>query len=282
MQTVPLPNKIFKPDPLLGWRLSPGGLIEMAFRPAVAQTVNADGWRHVPDSPVKAASNLAIYGCSFTFGTGLSDEETYPAQLQSAFPRIRILNRGIGGHGSVQNYLQFRRDVKHGLVDAAVFGIISDHRFRNVPHPQRMRQFLNRHWYEKGVDRVPTARMTRNGELQIEYVPIWQPVLLDNNIEVFLPDVYMVDQATLLVLRSICEFAKQRGIPVSLAILDQLDTEFNQLLMNSIPEVMDVSTPYDQEHTFIPHDLHPNPRANYLFAQRLIPTVQELIGRSDS
>lgn len=280
MQHAARPNQIFKPDPLLGWRLSPDCSITMAFRPEVVQTTNADGWRNVPGVPDAGLRNVGVYGCSFTYGTGLSDAETYVALLQSMFGQARFLNRGIGGHGSVQNYLQFRRDVKHGLVDTAVFGIISDHRFRNVPHPQRMRQFLNRHWYEKDVERVPTARMSREGGMVIEYVPVWQPGLVNSDFDVFLPDECMIDLATFRVLRSICDLAKANAIPVSLALLDQLDLKFNAAVLETFPEAVDVSTPYDNVHTFMPHDLHPNPTANRLFAERLKPVMKGLLGGS--
>lgn len=280
MQHAARPNQIFKPDPLLGWRLSPDCSIKMEFRPSVVQTINAEGWRNVPGAPDTASRNVGVYGCSFTYGTGLSDAETYVAQLQSDFGQVRFLNRGIGGHGSVQNYLQFRRDVKKGLVDTAIFGIISDHRFRNVPHPQRMRQFRNRHWYEKGIERVPTARMTREDTMVVEYVPIWQPALEGSDFEVFLPDERMIDLATFQVLRSICDFAKTHAIPVSLALLDQLDLKFNVAVLESFPAAVDVSTPYDDAHTFMPHDLHPNPAANRLFAERLKPVLKGLISGS--
>ncbi|MBN8290538.1 hypothetical protein JI664_01035 [Rhodobacter sp. NTK016B] len=274
--TVAKPRLLYRPDPVIGWSLTPEYSIKVGFRPDVIQTIDADGWRHVPDRP-KAGSRLGVYGCSFTFGTGLADAETFCAVLQRDLPTVRVLNRGIGGHGTVQNLLQFRRDIRKGRVDAAVFAIISDHRFRNIAHPQRMRQYLVREWHSLGVEHVPVARLNADGRVRFVYHPIWQPVIRDAEFDIFLPDEYMINAATLAVLALVQETAQAADVPLRFVLLDALDPEFSRAVMDRFPQTIDVSTPYDQEHTFLPKDLHPNVAANRLFADRLVPFVSELV-----
>ena len=273
---VDKPRSLFRPDPVLGWRLSPNHGVQVKHRPEVVQRIAPDGWRHIPRAVEPTGPRVAFYGCSFTYGTGLRDDETYTALLQHSRPELHILNRGVGGFGTVQNLLQFRRDIAAGAVDAAVFAIISDHRFRNIAHPQRMRQYLSREWYTLGVEHVPVARLNSTGEAQMVYVPIWQPVIRQANFDAFLPDDYMINAATLAVLGRVASEAHGAGVPVRFALLDALDASFTSAVCARFPDTLDVSTPYDQEHTFLPDDIHPNAKANALFAGRLMPLVDEL------
>ena len=269
------PALLFRPDPVIGWSLSPGHGVRVGFRPGVEQTIDASGWRHLPGRP-DTGPRVAVYGCSFTYGTGLADDETFTARLQHALPDIRILNRGIGGHGTVQNLLQFCRDLESGRVDAAVFAIISDHRFRNIAHPHRMRQFLTPSWQKSGIEQVPVARLDASGRVRIVYQPIWQPVIKEGGFDIFLPDDYMINAASLAVLGLVRETAKAAGIPVQFALLDALDPAFNSAVQDRFDDTVEISTPYDEAHTFLPQDIHPNTVANQLFADRLAPIVARL------
>lgn len=265
---------------MLGWALTPGYGVRVRFREDVLQTIGSDGWRTVPGSGLKDVPSLGVYGCSFTYGTGLGDAETFTALLQEDFPEFNVMNRGIGGQGTVQNLLQFRQDIRAGRVDCAVFAMISDHRFRNVPHPVRMQAFLNPEWYRIGVEHVPIARRDSLGKLSIRYVQVWQPVLQKGGFDVFLPDDHMLTSTTLAVLNEAVLLAARNNIPIRFALLDQLDPGFNEAVLTRFPMSVDVSSPHDAQHTFLPADPHPNVKANQLFAQRLRPTVEALIRES--
>lgn len=280
MKTVQKPRRTFQPHPVLGWRLSPNSRVEVKFRPGVVQTIGPDGCRAGTGSDETVAQRLAIYGCSFTYGTGLTDAETYPSRLQSNLPGVRVLNKGIGGHGTLQNFLQFRQDVQDSAVHVAVFGIISDHRFRNIAHPQRMQQYLHQEWYELGIEHVPVARQGRDGRIVVDFVSIWQPSLFRKDFEAFLPNDHMIDQATMSVLDAILDLARKHAVPVLFALLDQLDPEFNLLVTGQFSQAVDVSLPHDRKHTFMPKDIHPNAYANQRFAEALLPHVRDLLAKS--
>lgn len=269
MTVATRPRQVFAPHPLLGWRLRPDARVHVHFRPDVVQTIGADGWRTVPGRVEGRRPILAVYGCSFTYGTGLADAETFCALLQAAFPQIAVRNRGVGGHGTVQNLLQFRREVVRGEVDAAIFAMIGDHRYRNIGHPQRMKLMQAPLWYVLGVEHLPVARRSRDGRLKVDYVPIWQPSLARRDFEDFLPDERMIDEATLSVCDEVRALAAGRGIPLCFALLDQNDPTFNALMRDRFGETLDISVPHDSEHILIPHDIHPTPHANRLYAERL-------------
>ncbi|MGH1417052.1 MAG: hypothetical protein ACRBB0_26450 [Pelagimonas sp.] len=274
---VAKPRLLFRPDPVLGWSLTPNYGVRVRFRPEVVQNIDPDGWRRVPAQ--KTGPKLAIYGCSFTYGTGLTDNETYVARLQKSLPNVRFVNRGIGGHSTVQNFLQFRRDLKAGDVDAAIFAIFSDHRFRNIAHPRRMRQFLSKEWYELGVEHVPVLRQGRAGRNTIHYVPIWQPALQQGGFDVFLPDNPMIDSATLAILSEIQKLAKQHSCPIRFALLDQQDRGFNNAVRARFDGCLDISVPLDKTHSFLPQDAHPNQTANQKYASRLVKPAKDLVAQ---
>jgi hypothetical protein len=265
----------------LGWSLTPNSGVRVSFRSKIVQNIGSDGWRHVPkpEGHKNDGVRLAVYGCSFTYGTGLADSEAYVALLQQGLPDVQLLNRGIGGHSTVQNFLQFRRDAMAGSVDAAIFAIFSDHRFRNIAHPKRMRQFLSDEWYKLGVEHVPVLRQGRNGHNTITYVPIWQPAVQQGGFDAFLPDDHMIDTATLAILSEIENLARGQGIPTRFALLDQQDLAFNTVVLQRFANTVDISVPFDEQHSFMPLDIHPNPTANRLFANRLLQPAKDLIAQ---
>lgn len=277
---VSKPRLLFRPDPVLGWSLTANHGVKVQFRPDIIQTIGPDGWRNVPGAADPAGPRLAVYGCSFTYGTGLADDETFVALLQKDMPHARVLNRGIGGHGTVQNFLQFRRDIANGQVDAAVFAIFSDHRFRNIAHPKRMRQFLNMEWYDLGVEHLPVLRQGRGGKNTIAYVPLWQPTLRHRGFDDFLPDDHMIDHATLTILAEIQDLAQAHSIPVQFALLDQNDPDFNTTVQKRFTSTLDISVPLDIDHSFLPDDRHPNQTANRLFANRLCAVAKDLVAQA--
>jgi hypothetical protein len=268
---------IFRPHPLLGWSMSPGQQREVSFREGVFENIGPDGWRLVVGAPVQPRSTIAFYGCSFTFGTALRDDETFTSLLQSSFPDVAMLNRGCGGFSSAQNYLQFRKDVKGHKIDAAVFCLISDHRYRNYGHPNWMRRHLHMQWYQIGVEHMPRARIDRSGKIWIEFIPIWQPSLLREDFDFIFPDEFTLDHLTIALMQEIQQLSNAHNIPVVIAVLDSIDESFFSVLHKAIPSVLDISTPYDGDHTFLPHDIHPNARANELFATRLHPHVSSIV-----
>jgi hypothetical protein len=76
---------------------------ELSFR--VDYTIDSLGWRVTPwpGAPREDASDVAFFGCSLTFGEGVPDSATLPAQasLRSG-GRIRAHNFGFSGYGPHQ------------------------------------------------------------------------------------------------------------------------------------------------------------------------------------
>ena len=105
---------IYEPDAELGWRLQPayqGGHVEHTF---VAQTSTvAQGFRQGGSSLTLEQAQLKVLalGDSCTFGRGVADAETYPAQLQQmlAAERACVVNLGVPGYDTYQELGLLRR-----------------------------------------------------------------------------------------------------------------------------------------------------------------------------
>ena len=63
-----------------------------------------------PVAPGPDRSRFALFlGCSFTFGEGVNDAETLPAQFAAAAPEFMPYNYGCGGWGPQNMYLQVQQ-----------------------------------------------------------------------------------------------------------------------------------------------------------------------------
>lgn len=97
--------KLHVPDPVVGYRLLPGGELDGIH-------VNSLGLRGAEVSEEKPAHTIRVLciGDSITWGQAASaDAATYPAQLERELTRrdrgvahFEVLNGGVGGYGSLQ------------------------------------------------------------------------------------------------------------------------------------------------------------------------------------
>ena len=97
-------------DPLLGWKLPPEAVLtETREEYSVSYTSNAQGFRSQRDftDPVKGR-RIALLGDSYTFGSGVEDDETFAARLESLLEDTWCDNLGIGAFGIDQMWLALR------------------------------------------------------------------------------------------------------------------------------------------------------------------------------
>ncbi len=110
-----------KRDPLLGWP---------APSDFPSQRYDRSGSRPIPSFPEPGRACVSIYGDSFTFGAGVSDEEAWSNQL-SMLLGCRVANYGVGGYGSDQAVLRFEQNVDDEA-PVVVLGHLSENILRNV------------------------------------------------------------------------------------------------------------------------------------------------------
>jgi len=101
------------PDPELGWIIEPGNT-RYRFRAAsesgsVDVGYSIEQGRRVTSARPAAGPLLIAAGCSFTFGFGVEDQDTWPWLLQERLSGYRVVNVGTNGYGTDQALLAAER-----------------------------------------------------------------------------------------------------------------------------------------------------------------------------
>ena len=112
----------YRADPYLGWSGQPN--VRLRYRRPEFDTLvqhDADGWRQPePQRPLAAARRMLVLGDSFTWGWGVGQGQVFTDHLQAAFPSIAVVNRGISGYGTAQEYLVLERELATNHYDTVV------------------------------------------------------------------------------------------------------------------------------------------------------------------
>ena len=76
---------------------------------------------------------VALLGCSWTYGIGALDQETYAWQLNNKYPNILFDNYAVSDYGAHLNRLRMRDTVAQGQrYDLYIYAFIYDHLFRDM------------------------------------------------------------------------------------------------------------------------------------------------------
>lgn len=119
-------------DPTKGWSLKQN--LNMSASNGLFLSSNSKGIRGKKEYGYGKSSKkrILILGDSFTFGEGVSDNETYPYYLQLALPFIEIINFGVHGYGHDQMLIYFREEGIKYKPDILILGFVGDDMNRNI------------------------------------------------------------------------------------------------------------------------------------------------------
>ena len=177
--------------------------------------------------------SLLVVGCSFTFGWGVSDEETFAARLQERLP-LQVVNHGVTGYGTYQSLLLLERLLAEGPVPSRILYAYADgHELRNVAHP--LWTYSLTKFSRHGMVAVPFCELGTDGKLYREapeHYPDW-PLKRQLASMAFLELKYMqltrwkrVDEApavTELLLREMVRVARRYGSDFHVVFLNATD-----------------------------------------------------------
>lgn len=233
-----------------------------------------------------------VFGCSFTYGWGLNDDETYPWLLQEKLPRYRIVNFGTNGYGTLQSLIQFRKALEGGKAPRiAVIAYMSAlHDERNVLSRSWRKTFAAQTNLEEMPIFLPRAKIGETGQLSIVTQRILYrafPLMESSALLHFIENRYNQLEKRLLksglvsekLLTEFAESAKKRGAVPVVACLHERDLSrlhsFGRL--HAIP-VVDISVDYSlAENRLSPQDPHPSAMANRKIADKLYPFLSEIL-----
>jgi len=146
----------------LGWTNTPNVQVADIYGPGSVVRVNGQGFRNYYDFGVAVPAGkyrVICSGDSFTFGYGVSNNETWCYLLQTHDRQLESVNMGEGGYGADQAYLWFRRDGVKFQHQVHLFAVITDD-FR------RMQSKTFQGYYGKPVIGI------ENGSLVVRNVPV--------------------------------------------------------------------------------------------------------------
>lgn len=101
-------KSFWKPHPVTGYQLNDDGVYPLAYwfrdgrPPIVSRSTFLEGRRYTPVTGPEREKFAVFFGDSFTFGTGVNDDETLPYHFGCISPAYMPYNYGFPG-GSVQN-----------------------------------------------------------------------------------------------------------------------------------------------------------------------------------
>ncbi len=300
---VSRPSASLSPHSELGLSLNPG-----KFQLTINEELNYS-CHHLKDStrntrkagftPSEKAKNVFFFGCSLTYGMGLSDSLTFPFLVQEAFPHWAITNFAVPAYGTLQSYLQLKSQLKKGnLPELIILNYTALHDSRN-----KLSIVQQKYWKEalmanqaKDINfysqaRFPYIAEVSEEDLKIQYLSIeemksrWQwshhsaliktiEIVFDNILD-GLEDKQQISQKIILDFLATC---RQNEIPLIITgISKDQDTQdmldFCEKL--AIPNLSFDHDLLDKTYSLHPHDSHPNALANQIFAQKLIPFLEQ-------
>ena len=273
-------------EPLVGWAHIPGAhTITLASGFRFRFTILPDKLRVTrPLSTYTGKDNrdkIWIFGCSYTEGWSLNDEETYPWLLQERFPAYDVVNYGVGGYGTVHSLVQFRDALKTSAPRVAVLAYADFHDERNTLARTHRRAIALDN--DLGPLEYPHGSLDRQGRLQITYsdisyteVPTARFLALGQFVEMELNRYdtkrlrsHAVSEALVLEM---ARLARDHGVKLILANIDRGPGGVRMLEFARNHGIPAVDMSVDRRipgNTNLPHDAHPSARANRHYADVL-------------
>lgn len=286
--------------------------IELEPGYAFTVTVNEEHLRIIPSSPLPPqheaheSDEVWLYGCSFVWGWGVDDDETYAWQLQQALPDCLITNfASFGYSGTINAWFRLRdhlariEAVPGGVPGAeapkriAVLGHAAFHDVRNVLAPSwrfLMEAYLSRKRAGETVD-CTHFRLDANGELEEQHARIGGfmlrlsrssallltcraiPLFSEGSAEGILEPARPVTRA---LLKAFIDECRDANVICVIAGVYNDDVTREDLAYCSELGAFSVDISVDLEDPALAMpDGHPSPRAHQLFADKLLAFFDE-------
>ena len=282
-----------KPDDQLGVHLVPGTYQVTLNKKLTYQATHLENGQRTCGESNFDGPLLAFYGCSFTYGTGVNDDEVYPHLLQQEFDSLRIENRAVPGYGQAQVLAMLKDDFeKKEKPTVLILNYLSFHNERNAmnaAYRQKIRmgyEITKRD--EAGIEQFkcsyPFGEIV-DGKLKMNKIPIGEinstlPLInysaitnsLQNVFDQKSVDVAQDEKITLAMIDRIHELCQSQGVQLVISYMtddDQTKRLTQHCAKTSIPTI-DITVDLTQKgYTNAPYDQHPSAIAHEIFAEKL-------------
>ena len=278
------------PDPRLGDKPKPSTRTSHAHKVGgetafdVHYTIDEHSRRVTPQSDLADRTQfLLFFGCSFTFGLGVEDDQTLPFYAAEEAPRYHAYNYAFAGYGTQQMLMQLRREEMRAEIaepeGIAVYVFIDHHVDRVTGRSDALWGYLWDGPYFTLDDGELTYRggfrWNRTAQSLINYA-----VSRSHTLGYFNRSFSPVTDASLdLTARIIVEardaFAAKFGSDAFYVVFYPQAWRAPTMIARLEPagvKVLDYSHLFDglAENPFIPDDGHPGPAGHRIVARRLV------------
>jgi len=294
-EVVSRPNNPYVADGKLGIQLNPGTFkFKLNKKVKFKATHLGNGQRLIPKANPNRKDNVVFLGCSYTYGYGVNDNESFAAITQRKHPDWNVENTAIVGYGTAQHLLQLRNRVQEESPECVVLCISSVHFIRTVLS-QNYRSNL-RIGYRRSSsdvdDRMDGARFPyfddysgkakyANWEDLYSEMPgrYWSASInfiqniRDRGRE---PKCNAID-ITAHLIREMQALCKENGIPFGVVCLDT--NHETKALQEKLKNVAWENVGFSfksKKYTHLPYDSHPNAKGHKKIAQSVIPFIEKL------
>jgi hypothetical protein len=291
------PDYAYVANDSLGISLKPGNYsITLNKKVHFSATHTAHNQRQTPYSAADSIEqSIAFLGCSFTYGYGVNDTETFVSKLQQKHANWSLLNYGVIGYGTVQSLIQLKDIIRKGETDAVILNFSSFHFMRNaLTQTYRKNLKLGYAHSSESVDSVMhNARFPyinacdckpqyadwtnmhdnwtgREYLASINWIQTLNEQYKDSKIDAL--------ELTTCLLKKMQKLCQEAHIKFAVVCLDST-TETDQLhsKLTTIPW-LDVKFDFESKSkTFAPYDSHPNAAGHQYITEKIDPFLNELL-----
>ncbi|WP_148654640.1 SGNH/GDSL hydrolase family protein [Paraburkholderia caribensis] len=169
-----LHRRLMRYDPILGYRFAPGLKLRIPHEGGgYLVKTNRDGFRC--DHPVThrkhTAHRVLVFGDSYTAGDGVSNGKRYTDILEQQLADTEVLNFGLSGSGTDQQYLVFQQYSGQIDYDAVVISVLVENIQRNMVR--------ERDWADRAGEAIrvpkPWFELTAGNDLSLRGIPVPPP-----------------------------------------------------------------------------------------------------------
>lgn len=270
-----------EPDPVLYHRLRANVWMErdIGGRRIKLET-DEFGRRVTLGQPATGERLVAIYGCSFTFGTTSTADETFCSLLQGMLPKWRIENHGVGGYSQSRNLIALERESRFNPADLVAFCWIRDHLRRNVADigwvQATSKGVVEQAGGQPRVAPLPRAGLDAQGELAMGSVRYPRADFDGLDFAEYEPSPYYLDQVCFKLFERANALVEGYGgrffvvdlhggmSPALTAMLATADIPLVKTLFRA------------PQYFATPTDPHPNALAHQIYAQKIYEYIASL------
>jgi hypothetical protein len=261
-------------DARLGWRPKPG---KYSWG-AIPVTILDDGSRDT-GAIRKPTPDVVALGCSYTFGSGVADAETYPARLRQA-SGLDVRNFGVAAYGAYQSLLRLEalRPTWPTPPKVVLYGLIEDQEARSNGDPTWAFLLVRFGHLQAGP---PFAGISPGGTLEhherlevkpwplseaLRIVGLFQLVQLREKYRAHLDHGRQVTQLALAEMGAVARRGGSRFAVVLLELAPAAKDEYRRFLAERGVDAIDCTEPYPGAYGRLRDGRHPDARTDAAYA----------------